>query len=398
MATVDVLFCVTSTLEAALFGPPQGSLQPSMALPANDAFSLGLAHDQPRRSSSRSRTPSLPRRPSTPPTSISMAGAKRAHKLRASSMRDSHCSSTSMGSLSDAPTIEELAEEVDAQTVPGDAKKQSRALNGSASNTHRNRKHSEKKDNKIDWEIPRKALHSSIGFLTLYLWISDGSRDHVVTALSSALAVLVPVDILRLRYPSFERAFEKCVGIFMRDSERQTSNGVIWYMLGVNTVLVTLPLDIAVVSVAILSWADTAASTFGRLYGQFTPRLPARSPILGLPLAPRKSLAGFVAAAITGAAVAVGFWSFVAPLREQKPELSWTWEGGVGRAFANSDSKMFSGWTGITTIGIVAGLVTAVAEALDLGSIDDNLSLPIITGGCLWGLFKVCGWLGGVFS
>ncbi|KAI6128147.1 hypothetical protein EDD16DRAFT_1472665 [Pisolithus croceorrhizus] len=369
-----------------------------MALPANDAFSLGLAHDQPRRSSSRSRTPSLPRRSSTPPTNISMAGAKRAHKLRASSMRDSHYSSASMGSLSDAPTLDELVEEVDAQVVPREAKKQSRARNGSASSTSRHRKHPEKKDNKIDFEIPRKALHSSIGFLTLYLWTSDGSRDHVVMALSSALAVLIPVDILRLRYPSFERAFEKCVGIFMRDSERRTSNGVIWYMIGVNTVLVTLPLDIAVVSVAILSWADTAASTFGRLYGQFTPRLPARLPILGLPLASRKSLAGFIAAAITGAAVAVGFWSFVAPLREQSSELSWTWEGGVGGTFADSGSKMFSGWTGIATIGIVTGLVTAVAEALDLGSVDDNLSLPIITGGCLWGLFKVLGWLGGVFS
>ncbi|KAI6041572.1 hypothetical protein EDC04DRAFT_2668910 [Pisolithus marmoratus] len=368
-----------------------------MAIPANDAFSLGLAHDQPRRSSSRSRTPSLPRRSSTPPTNISMTGAKRVHKRRASAMRDSQHSSASMGSLSDAPTIDELVEEVDAQIVCGEAKMQSHARNGSASNNSRNKKQLEKKDNKIDFEIPRKALHSSIGFLTLYLWTSDGSRDHVVMALSSALAVLVPVDILRLRYPSFERAFEKCVGIFMRDSEKQKSNGVIWYMLGVNTVLVTLPLDIAVVSVLILSWADTAASTFGRLYGQYTPRLPARSPILGLPLAPRKSLAGFIAAAITGAAVAVGFWSHLARLREQRPELSWTWEGGVGEAFADSDSKTLSGWTGIATIGIATGLVTAVAEALDLGSIDDNLSLPIITGGCLWGLFKVLGWLGGVF-
>lgn len=30
---------------------------------------------------------------------------------------------------------------------------------------------------------------------------------------------------------------------------KKKSNGVIWYMLGVNTVLATLPLDIAVVSV-----------------------------------------------------------------------------------------------------------------------------------------------------
>ena len=54
----------------------------------------------------------------------------------------------------------------------------------------------------------------------MYLWTANGSREHVVVALSTALAVLIPVDILRLRYPTFERLFEKCVGIFMRDSER----------------------------------------------------------------------------------------------------------------------------------------------------------------------------------
>lgn len=282
--------------------------------------------------------------------------------------------------------------------------------NGSASSACNKRGPGKDKPNdsavaKIDWEIPRKALHSSIGFFTIYLWTSNGSREHVVVALSTALAVLIPVDILRLRYPTFERVFEKCVGIFMRDSEKKKSNGVIWYMLGVNTVLATLPLDIAVVSVLILSWADTAASTFGRLYGSLTPRLPARLPILGLPLAPRKSLAGFIAAAITGAAVAVGFWTYVGPMRlmndgsEGSSGLSWTWEGGAGNSVSNAgDANMFGGWPGAVIIGVVVGFVTAVAEALDLGSVDDNLSLPVITGGCIWGLFKVLGWLGSMFS
>lgn len=106
------------------------------------------------------------------------------------------------------------------------------------------------------------------GFFTIYLYASNGDPQHVIFALSSALAVLIPIDILRLRYPSLEYAFEKCVGIFMRDSEKvrvcaptwspdtdhrwslqKSSNGVIWYMLGVDAVLVALPLDIAVVSV-----------------------------------------------------------------------------------------------------------------------------------------------------
>jgi len=101
---------------------------------------------------------------------------------------------------------------------------------------------------KIDWEIPRKALHSSIGmsrdfltpswhsvarplffrladssisgFVTLYLYASHGSPERVVVVLSSALLIIVPADILRLNYPSFERSYEKVLGFLMRESEK----------------------------------------------------------------------------------------------------------------------------------------------------------------------------------
>ena len=31
----------------------------------------------------------------------------------------------------------------------------------------------------------------------------------------------------------------------------------------------------------------------------------------------------------------------------------------------------------------------------DLGSLDDNLTLPIISGGCIWGFFKVLAYFTG---
>lgn len=102
---------------------------------------------------------------------------------------------------------------------------------------------------KVDWEIPRKLLHSSIGqslllhallyvmpdntafFLgvgTLYLWHSHGSARPVTVALWSALCIIVPADYFRLRYPRFERLYERCLGFLMRESERHQTNGVIW--------------------------------------------------------------------------------------------------------------------------------------------------------------------------
>ena len=101
---------------------------------------------------------------------------------------------------------------------------------------------------KIDWEIPRKALHSSIGmsrdfmtpswhsavgppflrladrlisgFVTLYLYASHGSPERVIVVLSSALLIIVPADFLRLNYPPFERSYEKFLGFLMRESEK----------------------------------------------------------------------------------------------------------------------------------------------------------------------------------
>ncbi|KAF8653635.1 hypothetical protein AX16_003787 [Volvariella volvacea WC 439] len=262
-------------------------------------------------------------------------------------------------------------------------------------------------EKKVDWEIPRKLLHSSIGFLTIYLWLSRGNPKNVVVVLWTALLVIVPADILRLSYPPFERLYERVLGFLMRESEKKTTNGVIWYILGVNFALTFYPLDVATVSILILSWADTAASTFGRMFGSRTPRLPRRLPFLRLPLAPRKSLAGFIAASVTGACIAAGFWGCLLPYRTGS-DITWSWSQGAravstpgwmqalgGATVGHSLHRGIptGGWLGLTAVSAVAGLVSGVAEALDLGSLDDNLTLPIISGGCILGFLKVLGWL-----
>ncbi|KAF9488536.1 hypothetical protein BDN71DRAFT_1535052 [Pleurotus eryngii] len=257
---------------------------------------------------------------------------------------------------------------------------------------------------KIDWEIPRKVLHSSIGFLTLYLWTSQGSPKAVIIVLWTALAVILPADFIRLRWPAFERTYERLLGFLMRECEKDSVNGVVWYILGVNFALTAYPLDVATVAILILSWADTAASTVGRMFGSVTPRLPSQLPFLRLPLAPRKSLAGFVAACVTGTLIAIGFWKWIAPLRRDAQDISWTWDNGVSPALVDPAVKgwcqgllgdacslgnVTSGWVGLGLIGVMAGLVSGVAEALDLGSLDDNLTLPIIAGGCIFGSLKL---------
>lgn len=51
-------------------------------------------------------------------------------------------------------------------------------------------------------------------------------------ALSMALAVIVPTDVLRLNSPGFERLYERFLGFLMRDSEkvRGVSGMTQWYL------------------------------------------------------------------------------------------------------------------------------------------------------------------------
>ena len=53
--------------------------------------------------------------------------------------------------------------------------------------------------------------------------------------------------------------------------------------------------DIAIVSILLLSWSDTAASTFGRLYGRYGPMLrPGKSLIVSLAAMLTGALAAYV--------------------------------------------------------------------------------------------------------
>ncbi|KAJ7030962.1 hypothetical protein C8F04DRAFT_960936 [Mycena alexandri] len=253
---------------------------------------------------------------------------------------------------------------------------------------------------KIDWEIPRKVFHSSIGFITLGLYLTPSiSPRAVALVLWGALAVIAPTDVVRLRVPAVERVYEKALGFLMRESERTGTNGTLWYILGVNFALTFYPIDVATVAILILSWADTAASTLGRMYGPRTAPLPSSENPRGAPrrlktpFAPRKSTAGFSAACVAGAAVALAFWWGVGGMNIGRgvAEMRTVKEGDGGHATTPARFGV-RGVAGLVALVLTAGVVSGVAEALDLGGLDDNLTLPIISGGALMLFFRVWGW------
>lgn len=203
-----------------------------MTLPANDAFTLGLAHDETRKSRSRS----LPRSPSP---KISFPSSK-------STITATHTSRVERGLARRAgkPTLSNR--HTNGSVVVGDGlhKSLTKTPQPSLQEIEERREDSPTPSppipiQKVDWEIPRKLLHSSIGattpifprrlnsppplpgFVTLYLYYSNRSPRPVVIGLGTALvAVIAPADIIRLRSPRFERVYEKFLGFLMRESEK----------------------------------------------------------------------------------------------------------------------------------------------------------------------------------
>lgn len=253
----------------------------------------------------------------------------------------------------------------------------------------------------IKWEVARKLLHTSIGFITLHQWIrGTTSPTKVSSYLSKALIVIISADLLRFRSIRFARFYESILGFLMRPCERNSWNGVIFYLIGVITSLTTLPLDISVLSILILSWVDTAASIVGRKYGSEGNRLP--SP----PFARRKSLAGFLGALTMGTCTAFTFWWMLGSLGVPGAEgYSWKNIKSSNHLLINSNHLDHNSWISriahklqlpnprsnlhIAPLSFGCGLVAALAESFDLFGWDDNLVLPILSGWGIWGIMKL---------
>ena len=245
-------------------------------------------------------------------------------------------------------------------------------------------------------EIPRKLLHVSIGFLTLHLY-SRGIQTHQITPwLFSTLVPIAATDILRHRSERINKIYIRCVGALMRETEVSGYNGVIWYLVGAYTVLRFFPKDIGVMGVLLLSWCDTAASTFGRLYGRYT-----------YSLRKGKSLAGTLAAWAVGVITAAAFWGWFVPyvgVFPNDPEGAFLYTGRINLIpdpvkrligwSVTSDAESGTVMTGSLALGVmsvVSGVVAAGSEFIDLFGWDDNLTIPVLSGIGLWGFLKVFG-------
>ncbi|KAI8668776.1 hypothetical protein NCS57_00690300 [Fusarium keratoplasticum] len=235
-------------------------------------------------------------------------------------------------------------------------------------------------------EVPRKVLHVSIGFFVIWLYVTGTQTTSVTPWLMSALIPITTVDWLRHRYASFNRFYVKVLGALMRESEYNGWNGVIFYLLGAWIVLYSFPKDVGIMSVLLLSWCDTAASTFGRLWGRYTPRIRRG-----------KSLAGSIAAFLVGVGTSYFFYGWLVPTIGPFPgDENFMFQGvlslpkticeavGVSRGQAS-----ITGALALGAMSLWSGFVASASEAVDIFGWDDNLTIPVLSGIGIWGFLKV---------
>ncbi len=235
-------------------------------------------------------------------------------------------------------------------------------------------------------EVPRKVLHVSIGFFVVWLYASGTQALSVTPWLMAALIPIAAIDYVRHVNPAFNRLYVKVLGALMRESEYAGWNGVIFYLLGTWTALYLFPKDVGVMGVMLLSWCDTAASTFGRLYGRYTPRIRRG-----------KSLAGSAAAFAVGVAASAWFWGWLVPTLGPKPgddQFMFTGQLALTEPVATalgSEAVTISGALALGIISVWSGFVAAASEVVDIFGLDDNLTIPVLSGFGIWAFLKIFG-------
>ncbi|KRZ98411.1 uncharacterized protein AC631_05832 [Debaryomyces fabryi] len=219
-------------------------------------------------------------------------------------------------------------------------------------------------------EIPRKAFHSFTGFFTLWLYVNGYNQRQLVQPMSLMAITCFMQDFIRFRVPSVNNKLIKLYSSMMRESEQNSYNGILFFLIGIIITSSLLPKDICLMCNLLLSWGDTSASLIGREFGKYTPKLSAN-----------KSLAGSMASFATGVSCCYLMYGHMIPKYHYLVDLP--------------NDIMWSPQTSTLNIhcfAIACGLISSISEFIDLWGMDDNFTIPVLSGSFLYTLvhaFKI---------
>ena len=183
--------------------------------------------------------------------------------------------------------------------------------------------------------LGRKFYHTvgGVGLLSLYFLLESKQAFMVYGVL---LVLVLFVEMARLNIPAVNRFFFDRFSSFIRKNEADRLTGTFWYLLGIAGSLALYTPGVAAAAVCFLAFGDVAAATIGERYGKRK---------IG-----HKSVEGTIAFLVAG--VGAGLLLLIA------------------------------GIAPVWWVMLVGVLIAAGVELLPV-PVNDNLSIPIVSGGVM---------------
>jgi dolichol kinase len=191
--------------------------------------------------------------------------------------------------------------------------------------------------------LGRKCFHvaGGLGLLSCYYLLG---RERALLFYAALFVVVLALDLMRLKMPAVNRFIFMKFRSFVRTNEEQRLTGTAPYVLGVGATLYLYRTDLATLAICFLAFGDVAATTIGERYGKTK---------IG-----NKSLEGSIA--FVAAAVAAGLLLSLAGL-----------------------PVMYG-------IILAGALIAAGVELLPL-PVNDNLLIPVVSGGAMSLIARIAG-------
>jgi len=175
---------------------------------------------------------------------------------------------------------------------------------------------------------------------------------HVAEILLAVLWIIfVPTDLIRLRSPVINDILTHAFRPIMRQYEAKGLAGTTSLVTGVLLVSLVFPREIVLMTLLFLAFADPLASIVGIRWG--------KDKIFG-----HKSVQGSMAAFSVCAVITWSVCFYKGILLDR-----------------------------IIVVGLLGGLIGATAEAIPIGKLDDNFTIPVLSACGLWVLFYLFGGL-----
>lgn len=205
-----------------------------------------------------------------------------------------------------------------------------------------------KKRSDIHWA--RKIWHI-LGVLLLFIIFQILPIKIAQVGFVILTVVFVAIDVLRKRNTQINTFFVHIFKPIMRQHEINSYAGTTFLFLGVMILVLLFQPMVVSLSLLFLAFADPFASYFGIRFG--------KDKIYG-----EKTIQGFMAAYFICATLTIGYL--------------------VYQGFSLDR---------VLLVGVLAGLLGALAELIPIAKLDDNLTIPVVSGMGLTGLFYLFGFL-----